>query len=97
MAEVDGSMRTRKKPVGVSLMVTYGFAGVSVVVPDPDFGVGVGVPETGADGVADGLVSGVTPPFADKASFMDAISLYPVVSFTFMVRVRNPGDVTVSV
>ena len=98
--DVDGSRRTRRNPVGVSLIVTYGFCGVAdddAVLPG--FNVGVGVVDVVVVVVADAVAVGSTGwlPAADNASFMLAINLYPLVSFTFMVRVKNPGEVTVSV
>jgi len=58
-AEVEGSNLTLKKPVGVSLISTYGFSGSFVVVVLPDLVVGVGVTEVFSLGDTFGVIVGV--------------------------------------
>ena len=90
-APVDGSIRTRKNPVGVSLIVTKGltgsaedavFVGVGVTLPVGTgvvFPVGVGEPSAG---VGEGDASCGDP---DRASLTTADSLYPTVVCIFIL------------
>ncbi len=70
VAVVDGSIRTRKNPVGVSLTVTNGLGGSGIFAEDvATFGVGV------AEGaiVPVGLATGCAPP-GESPSFIVTMS-----------------------
>jgi hypothetical protein len=90
-------MRTRRKPVGVSLTVRNGLGGSGRLADDVAvLGVGVTFPVGVPVGVPLILAAGGVPP-GDNPSFMVTISRYPAVIFIFNVRVRNPMLVTVTV